>query len=279
MSKNVIFYFSGTGNSLAVAQILSKQLGDAIIIPILSTDFSLELLDEVETIGLVYPIHVNAIPRVVKEFIGKLKLRSGCYFYGLATYGVIPGKAGCHLLNVAKDNGIELNGYFEISMINNTPKGVAPKLFMRLNWEKDIGEVAIKDMMNNVENDIPTIVTSIQNKDSQSIKKLQEMSRGFGYKLTRILWKMNESSNPKLKFLIDKTCTGCGICEKVCPSFQIKMVEGKPVWNQDSCYYCYACFNFCPEQAIYVKHYEKKLGRYHHPNVNWHDIATQKKTE
>ncbi len=42
------------------------------------------------------------------------------------------------------------------------------------------------------------------------------------------------------------------------------------------CYYCYACFNFCPEQSILVKNYTHKDGRYYHPDVTAKDIAEQK---
>lgn len=276
MPRNVIFYFSGTGNSLAVAQMLSEKLSDTIMIPLLSVRPSFEMPDEVESVGIVYPIYMNAVPKIVKEFISKMKLKDSCYFYGVATHGGLPGNAGCYLLKTAKDNKIELKGYFEIKMINNTPKGVAPKPLMRLNWEKEISEDLIANMVKQVESDMPYIVSSIQARDSQSVNLLQRKSRRFGYQFTKLLWKISEGSNPKLEFLLDKECTGCGTCEKVCSTGRIKITDGHPIWEQGNCCYCYACFNFCPVQAITVKHYEKKLGRYHHPNITWSNIAAQK---
>ena len=57
----------------------------------------------------------------------------------------------------------------------------------------------------------------------------------------------------------------------------LKMDNGKPIWQKDiNCYYCYACFNLCPEQAILVKNYIKKDGRYIHPGITAEDIAKQK---
>jgi len=90
---------------------------------------------------------------------------------------------------------------------------------------------------------------------------------------------LSERSNPKLQFLLDNECSGCGICEKTCPTNSIKLIEGKPHWDSEKCRYCYACFNFCPVQAIGVRYYIKKLGRYHHPGIGWEDIAAQKKGE
>ncbi|KAB3530766.1 4Fe-4S dicluster domain-containing protein [Alkaliphilus pronyensis] len=281
MSKNLIYYFSGTGNSLAAAQALYEGLGDTKLIPVLSLDMegTLEISDETETVGLVYPIYMNALPKVIRQFISKLKPRSGCYFYAVATHGGIPGMAGSYLLNTVKEMGIELNGYFEVTMINNTPKGVAPKPLMNLNWEKIIDKDSINDMKKRFEKQVPSIISAIKSKDTQSIKVLQDKSRGLIYHLIKLSWKINEYSNPKLSFLLDKTCTGCGFCEKVCPSYRVVMVEKKPVWSHNNCYYCYACFNFCPEQAIGVKHYEKKLGRYNHPDISWKHIANQKKNQ
>jgi Pyruvate/2-oxoacid:ferredoxin oxidoreductase delta subunit len=56
------------------------------------------------------------------------------------------------------------------------------------------------------------------------------------------------------------------------------MVDGKPTWQKDTnCYFCYACFSFCPEQSILVKRvYEKKDKRYSHPAIKANDIAGQK---
>jgi NAD-dependent dihydropyrimidine dehydrogenase PreA subunit len=55
------------------------------------------------------------------------------------------------------------------------------------------------------------------------------------------------------------------------------MEKGKTVWQKDvNCFHCYACYNFCPEQAILVKNYKRKKGRYHHPEITADDIASQK---
>jgi len=90
------------------------------------------------------------------------------------------------------------------------------------------------------------------------------------------VWKLSANSRSKLHFLLDEACTGCGICESVCLSSRIRMADGKPEWVTEDCHYCYACFNYCPSQAIGVKHYTKKLGRYHHPDITAEDIKAQK---
>lgn len=277
MSKNLILYFSGTGNSLSAAIELEKQLGDASVVPILSINDNYTVSSDTETVGFVYPIYMNAVSQIMREFINRIKIDKKCFVYGIATHGGNPGKAGCHLHKVCKDRDINLKAYFEISMINNTPKGVAPVFLMIMDWEKGITKEFVTPILQQAGKDIHTIVSSIQTRDTSSMEKLLAEEHGFSYHMMKQLWKLSERSNPKLQFLLDKECSGCDICEKVCPTNSIKFIESKPHWDSEKCRYCYACFNFCPVQAIGVRHYTKKLGRYHHPDIGWEDIAAQKK--
>jgi NAD-dependent dihydropyrimidine dehydrogenase PreA subunit len=87
-----------------------------------------------------------------------------------------------------------------------------------------------------------------------------------------------------IRFYSDTKCTGCGVCENVCLSHKIELVDGKPVWRDNvRCYGCFACINLCPQQAIQIAarrplydSYTETNGRYHHPSVTWRDIAAQR---
>ena len=184
--------------------------------------------------------------------------------------------AGPYLDRVLNKNRISLDAYYEIKMLNNSPKGVAPKPLMRLNWEQEITPDIINSMLKKVDLDIQDIKNRILMKENNVLIELRSKSRGIKFLMTKLLWYMSERSNPKLNFLLDESCIGCGTCEAVCTSGRIRIKDGKPVWIKDECNYCYACFNYCPEQAIGVKYYTKKLGRYHHPNITSKDIAEQK---
>jgi ferredoxin len=75
-------------------------------------------------------------------------------------------------------------------------------------------------------------------------------------------------------FRYNEKCNGCGICANICPTDNIKLVDKKPVW-QHHCESCYACFQWCPREAIGgdTPRYEKK---YHHPAVNLKDMLIRK---
>ena len=63
-------------------------------------------------------------------------------------------------------------------------------------------------------------------------------------------------------FAASDACTGCGQCAKLCPTNNITIQNGKPVWGGD-CTHCMACICRCGAEAI--EYGKKSLGkpRYH----------------
>ena len=73
-------------------------------------------------------------------------------------------------------------------------------------------------------------------------------------------------------------CVGCGICEKICPMDNIRLVAERPVFGEN-CISCLACFHWCPQEAIWMSKGEEEMKRrfkYHHPDVKLNDILKQK---
>lgn len=52
-----------------------------------------------------------------------------------------------------------------------------------------------------------------------------------------------------MRFSTDESCTGCGLCAKRCPRKNIRMENGRPVF-QKHCLFCMRCINSCPVNAI-----------------------------
>ena len=79
------------------------------------------------------------------------------------------------------------------------------------------------------------------------------------------------------KFYADSKCTGCGVCEQICLSKKIEIVDNKPTWKKDlPCFFCFACISYCPEQAIQIGKRTLNRGRYHNPKISVRDIMEQK---
>ncbi|MEG1937435.1 MAG: EFR1 family ferrodoxin, partial [Rikenellaceae bacterium] len=76
-----------------------------------------------------------------------------------------------------------------------------------------------------------------------------------------------------VRFTIGKTsfhatdkCISCGLCEQICPTNTITMIDGKPTWG-NTCVQCTACIHRCPVQAIEWGKVTQTKGRYHHPEL------------
>ena len=54
-----------------------------------------------------------------------------------------------------------------------------------------------------------------------------------------------------------ESCTGCGICSKVCPTLAIKIEERKAVVDPSRCLACANCHQRCPVQAVTLVRLEK----------------------
>jgi ferredoxin len=224
-------------------------------------------------VGLIFPVYMNGLPKPVEAFIKNADFSKVTYLYAVATHGGVPGKPEHYLAHLLKQQKhIELDDFHSIEMINNTPKGVAPKFLMHLNWEEELTDAKIEAMLQRKEAAITVIAGKI-NQRALGFKEAVVLGTNKASWTHKLLWQVK--SSPKLAFSVDETCIGCGICEDVCLSGRIKLTE-RPEWQDTECYYCYACFNFCPQQAIGVKHYEKKLGRYHYPEITSEAIAAQK---
>ena len=97
-----IFYFSGTGNTLAAAKQIAAMLGENVeMVPIASlargntVDFG-----DAETIGIFFPVYCFGIPALVQNFLERIKkLPKGAkhpYLYSLCTSSGLLGSA--HLI-------------------------------------------------------------------------------------------------------------------------------------------------------------------------------------
>lgn len=254
----MIFYFSGTGNSLYAAKNIGDYNSERLIsiASVMKNDgeyYEYTLKDN-EIIGFVYPIHAWAPPKMVINFIEKLKLNNykDNYIFTIATCGDNIGNAEKVIDDCLEKRNLQLKSGFSIKMPNNyivlgnvdTKEVEQKKLLEAEDRLKNINSI-IKERKEGVyqleKGFMPGILTSIIN--PMFIKK------GIDTK----------------KFYVNDKCTGCGLCESICNCQTIKL-QGKPIWGK-KCSQCLACLHFCPVKAIqYGKGTENK-GRYKNPNI------------
>jgi len=313
----VLYTFSGTGNSLAVARYIAASFPDARIVPVLAAVNDPLHRAPRGVIGIIAPVHMNGVPKPVRRFLETVDLSETDYLFAIVTHGGIPGNVGGAINRILIRRSLPsvvppgesdpdlpppalhsaesplpvgdsvrtnvprlLDEFFSVEMINNTPKGVAPRFLMRMDWATTITADLVDTMVARVTSELDEIIPSIAARTTGFAEKYRSDRHTRGTLGARLLWRLSDGSNPKLPFFLDTdACTRCGICSDVCPSRRIVFEPERersafPAWPLDrECYYCYGCFNFCPEQAIGVKHYTAKDGRYHYPGITPEDIA------
>jgi ferredoxin/flavodoxin len=273
-----IYYFSGTGNSLHVAKELQRCIPDASLIPVVSLLDQDVIHTQAETVGFVFPIHLTTLPIPMREFVKKLDPTSAEYIFAMGTRLGTFCLADVALEDMLKAKGKRLDAYFILNMAGNSPTGLVPGPGDK-DWVNKISEEKVSTLDAEVQNRLDAIQSVIVNQVPDP--KDDAPRRGpFLKRLISILlaFSARSAGGTKIPYYADASCTGCGTCEKVCPSKRIKLVDGKPVWQKEvQCYFCYACFNFCPTQSILVgEKYTQKDGRYSHPGITANDIAGQK---
>jgi ferredoxin len=95
--------------------------------------------------------------------------------------------------------------------------------------------------------------------------------------LFSVFYAMSFSRVPKMdrSFRVDEKCNNCEICKNVCPADNIAIDGGKPLWNH-RCEQCFACLQWCPQQAIQYGKKTPGYERYHHPEVVLKDIIKKR---
>ena len=263
--KTIIYYFTGTGNSLAAAKTIAEALKECELIPIASLkDTPGKIVPATDRVGIVCPVYDAGVPVIVKEFAERLDIGAVPYTFGIVTLGGT-GISALHQLNriLAKGCRRKLDAAFTVKMPGNFPPLAVPPS----GEEKDA-------ILRRADAELAAIAIAI--------RKGQAVPPGFSplSSLMRILVYPPFSKNVHgmaSSFSVDDTCTSCGICEQVCPVKNIVMADGHPAWQQ-KCELCCACLHLCPAEAIQINIFRgtRGRGRYRHPGLTIGDMKAQR---
>lgn len=250
----MIFYFTGTGNSLYVA----KQL-DSELISIPQVVRNKNQTYKAEQIGLVYPIYGHEAPSMVREFIKKAEFITD-YLFVVLTYGNRHGGAAELAQNMLDSFEKKADYIRTIKMVDNFLPG--------FDMNKQIATANEK----HIEEHIAEIKKEINIK-SRRIESVTDADRAIHQEFL--------SRNPIIPdgrhnsiYAVSVKCIGCGICMKVCPGECIHIENQLAVYSSGNCQMCMACIHHCPQKAIELKIPEKNPNaRYHNENIRLTEIV------
>ena len=267
-----------------MAQELQKRLAGARLIPIMSFVGRESVTASGNTVGFVFPHYASSLPKVIRAFIEKLDLGSARYLFAIATRGGTKTWAFAEIDQVLKEKGRRLDSHFAITMPGGNDALV-----------KSYAERITEERVQRLESEMLIRLDAIQ-RTIVDREVSREEDRGHVAPppflvpfvplldaLAPHLIRLGRRVESSFEFYCDETCTGCGVCERVCLAARVQMVDDRPVWSDSvRCYGCFACLSFCPKESIqvrskwYLKSYTEQNGRYHHPAIDANDIARQK---
>ncbi|WNY26421.1 EFR1 family ferrodoxin [Methanolapillus ohkumae] len=242
----ITFYFTATGNSLAVAKRIG---GNLIAIPQVIDTQNPHYKDDV--IGIVFPIYSNAPPKMVRRFLENARLEAD-YIFAVGTYGNLPGACMFNLQKTATKNGFRFDYTNQILMVDN----YLPIFEM----DAEIAKLPAKkteEMNAKIAEDI-------------ALRKRNQTPASWGWRIiSGILGAIIRTDKNAQKYTVNEECTTCGICAKVCPAKNIAVADKVEFGNH--CEACLACAHLCPQNAIHLKK-EKSGKRWRNPDVSTTEI-------
>lgn len=257
----MIFYFSGTGNSLYIAEKVQEKIGGELISirdAYKNNKFEYYIHDG-EKVGIVYPVYYYTSAKIIRDFLSKLKLNSADSVFLITNCGGSTGKANEILESILNKNNISVNSKFSILMPSN---------YILLSDVKSDDE--IESILNIADNEISNIIDKIINNEKGDFNNHKGFLPGISSPLASSMYPFFAKTK-KFNIKLDE-CIGCSKCKHICPSDAIVMEKCKPVWVKDKCAHCVACINRCPQHCINYGKSTVKRGRYVNPRVKFDDF-------
>lgn len=265
--KTIIYYFTGTGNSLTGAKKIAVALGDCELVPIaLLQKMSGDITPPAERVGILCPVYFSGLPAMVASFAGRLDLAAAKYVFAVVTHGGGGGSAALHqldsVLRKRQDRGLDAG--FEVTMPGN----------YILMYGSPTGKKQ-EEILARADAQIAGITGPVSRCERQALPSSL---------ITRLLhaliypWFRSHVHTGDKKFTATDKCTSCGTCAAICPADNIEMVEGRPVWKHH-CELCCGCIHLCPAGAIQAGKKTEGRERYHNPEVSIPELKARRGSE
>lgn len=236
----MIFFFTGTGNSLMVAKSIASQSGDRLldITSVIQTESYDVNIEENEAVGFVMPTYYYGIPIHIPEFLSRLHFsHTPNYVWTCLTCEGMTAGAGNMLSQALRACGLPTHARFVCPVANNTyvmapqqePKNLEQLLDKAQKRAENIGKFVAERRCGNYD-------------DCAAF--------GADYITAQYYGSYVSGRNTKRFKLVLGRCIGCGLCASNCPDSAIEIVRGKATWTKPRCIYCLRCINCCPQNAI-----------------------------
>lgn len=247
----MVVYFTGTGNSRYIAQMIADKIGDNIIdaAEYIKGKREAKLISDRPWV-FVAPTYSWRLPCVFERFILRGSFSNNKTAYFLMTCGDDIGNAGREIQKLCAKKGFIYMGVFPsvmpenyVAMFDVPDKAAAAKIIK-------MAESKLKDAIQFITEGKRFPETEHVFSDWLKTSVVNPMFYRFAVK-----------AGP---FHTTDACVGCGKCEQYCPLNNITLVNGKPQWGKN-CTHCMACICKCPVEAIEYGNRSNGKPRYQCP--------------
>jgi len=257
-----IYYFSGTGNSLWSAKKIAQLIGDsgeecqlfnigAIYAEVQQQND--ELIIQADAVVLVYPSYAFGLPLIVRDFVKKAEFKTnnanGLYIASFVTYGSTPLGTQGIMRRILKKKKIDKMFFGKIPAVENYLAMFGAPDKQTIEKRSEMQRKATEEAAH-----------SVVKRETNRISTFCPFS-------TFVVWLFYFGIKIFYKYYrVSDNCSGCAICEKVCPVSAIKMENSRPQFSS-KCQNCQGCVDICPSRAIQFGRVKFGTPGYCHPEI------------
>jgi len=255
----ILYYLSAAGNSLHAAKYLAARFtgaGEAVRLIDMAEALRNGELQPEGTVGLVMPLHYFGVPLLAEEFLTRMDWHRTDYRFVVMTCGSHYMSNAFHQLTASlAARGTVLDAAFYVDMLSiYLPLGDIPPAAKR---ERQLQKADVR---------LAWIAGQLQ-------QRVRKQDREYLNLVSRLIHDYTRRHRSELdaNFTVGEDCIGCGRCAAVCPAANIRLEDGRPVW-QHRCTQCLGCLHICPQKTIELGQKTKGRQRYRHPQISVEEL-------
>jgi ferredoxin len=253
----LILYFSGTGNTDYVAHYVAERLArpgvDVMVRPI-EAQAPGELPGH-DLLVAGFPVYACDAPGLFQEYVASLPPGEGRGAFAFCTKGAYAGNAVTRNLARLAARGYRPLGGAAIGMPGTDGLSMVGKhsWLARTALEKDYDHLDAADAL--VEEIAMAVDAALAASSRRPVAGEQDTARlrsepGLADRMWAWAYRVSERWALD-RFHADASCSGCGLCVRICPTANIELQDGCAFFG-DACALCLRCLHACPEEAIQI---------------------------
>ena len=254
--KGIICYYSGSGNTKLAVNYIKKKIKNADFKLCDITKNDTPDLSKYDIVGFATFTDFGGVSQYFHSFFSRIDPQTGKYCFVFNTYGFMSIKTLKSLAKLAQLKQFKVL----IGHSLHTPESYVPMRARNRDYDSSPNQKELWRFDAFISK-LDGMLASIRDNTTPQKVKLKIGLLGTiipAFPTTRAKKDMGEQE-------VDKDlCTQCGTCDRICPYRAIKL-EPAPKFNHKKCYGCWACYNHCPQQAIYTSKF-KGAGHYPKPS-------------